>query len=517
MNRGKGSWGRMRFNVTTFGAAADGSALATFALQSAIDACAAAGGGTVTFPPGRYLSGSLWLKSNVTLHLEAGAVLQGSGREEDFPEWASRWEGPNAVTARSPLIAGEDLENIAITGRGIIDGGGKPWWHRHWDHGGDSYKRPLLVRVVNCHNVLIEGLTFRNSPMWTLSPLACDNVNIRGVTILNPPHSPNTDGINPDSCSNVRISDCHVDVGDDCITIKSGKEDDGRQTLRACENLTITNCTLIHGHGGVVIGSEVSGSVRNVTISNCVFVGTDRGIRLKARRGRGGVVENIRASNLVMDGVLCPIVVNLFYGCGAWNEKKVTDTSPQPVNDGTPRFRRLRFSGITARNVKYAAVYILGLPEMFVEDVALRDVSIYLDPECADGGPPDMSPSIPVHVRGGVIADHVRNLSLQEIDIANQQGSSLMVRDVHTLAVTGLRSHSVAVDDPMIRLLNVRDAVLSNCMIPSSAMVGIDIRGHASRGIRLDERDFLPAQQPIEVADNVPADAVDSGREGIAK
>ena len=169
--------------------------------------------------------------------------------------------------------------------------------------------------------MLIEGVTFRNSPMWTVSPLACDNVVIRAVTVINPPDSPNTDGINPDSCRNVRISDCYVDVGDDCITIKSGKEDDARRELRACENIAVTNCTLLHGHGGVVIGSEISGSVRNVAISNCIFVGTDRGIRIKARRGRGGVVEDIRASNLVMDGVHCPIVVNLFYGCGAWGRE----------------------------------------------------------------------------------------------------------------------------------------------------------------------------------------------------
>ena len=150
-------------------------------------------------------------------------------------------------------------------------------------------RRPHLVRVVDCRNVLIEGVTLRNSPMWTISPLACDNVTITKLTVINPPDSPNTDGINPDSCRNVHISDCHVDVGDDCITIKSGKEDDGRRELRACENITVTNCTLMAGHGGVVIGSEISGSIRNVTISNCVFVGTDRGIRIKARRGRGGV------------------------------------------------------------------------------------------------------------------------------------------------------------------------------------------------------------------------------------
>lgn len=497
----------MVFCVTNYGAVADGKTLTTKALQAAIDACGKTGG-TVVVPPGTYLTGSLVLRSNVTLQVDAGAVILGSGEEADFPEWASEWEGPDAVTARAPLIGGENLENIAVIGRGIIDGGGKSWWHRHWNHGGDSYKRPLLLRVVNCRNVLIEGVTFQNSPMWTLSPLACDNVSIRGVTIINPEHSPNTDGINPDSCSNVRITDCHVDVGDDCITIKSGKETDNRKTLRPCENITVANCTLVHGHGGVVIGSEMSGSVRNITISNCVFIGTDRGIRLKARRGRGGIVENLRASNLVMDGVLCPIVVNLFYGCGAWNDKKVTDTAPHPVNDGTPRFRRLRFSNITARNVKWAAVYLLGLPEMCVEDVALRDVSIYLDPECEKGGTPDMSPSIPIHLRGGIIADHVRGLTLSEIDIANQLGPSLTVRDTERLSVLGLRSHSAALEDPMVRLIDVRDARLSDVTIPSGALTGICIQGKATRGVRFDEADFQPAQQPVDIADSVRMDAI---------
>ncbi len=160
------------------------------------------------------------------------------------------------------------------------------------------------------------------------------------------------------------------------------KEDDNRRELRPCENITITNCTLMAGHGGVVIGSEISGSIRNVTISNCVFVGTDRGIRIKARRGRGGVCsKDVRAANLVMDGVTCPIVVNLFYGCGAWGEKKVTDKSAQPVNEGTPRFRRLRYSNITARNIKFAAAYIIGLPEMFVEDIIVENSSFFLDPK----------------------------------------------------------------------------------------------------------------------------------------
>jgi polygalacturonase len=285
--------------------------------------------------------------------------------------------------------------------------------------------------------VLIEGVTLTNSPAWTLNPLACDEVNIRGIIIRNPPDSPNTDGINPDSCRNVHVSDCHIDVGDDCVTIKSGSEEDGRRQHRACENITITNCTMIHGHGGVVIGSEMTGGVRNVAISNCTFVGTDRGIRIKSRRGRGGVVEDLRVSNIVMDQVLCPIVINLFYGCGAWGELKVTDQSPQPVTDRTPRFRRLRYSNITARRVKYSAAYVIGLPEMFVEDVAFNDVSVYLDPDNTEAGQSAMAPGQPDLCRAGFVLRNVARARLNNVQVFDQIGDAISVKNCTDVITAG--------------------------------------------------------------------------------
>lgn len=418
----------MPYNVRQFGAVADGETRTTEQLQAAIDACAKAGGGTVLVPAGEYVTGTLWMRSHVTLHLEAGATLLGSHEPDDFPIWSSEWEGPGVKPGRASLICGEGLENVAITGRGAIDGRGQMWWDSQRLEPG-VLRRPLLVRFVDSRNVLVETVTLRNSPMWTLSPLACDNVTVRGVTIHNPPDSPNTDGVNPDSCRNVRISDCHIDVGDDCITIKSGKETDGRRELRPCENICVTNCTLVHGHGGVVIGSEISGSIRNVVIGNCIFNGTDRGIRIKARRGRGGVVEDIRASNLVMDGVLCPIVVNLFYGCGAWGEAKVTDTHAYPVDEGTPRFRRLSFSHITARRAKYAAAYVLGLPEMYVDDLTISDTSIYLDETNTEAGQPAMSPVCGEHCRSGIVARHTRGLTLRDVRVFGQIGDAVNISD----------------------------------------------------------------------------------------
>ena len=249
----------------------------TAQIQRAIDQCGTSGGGTVFLPAGRYVSGSLWLRSNVTLHLESGAVLMGDTDPSAYPMWAGAWEGPGAQRRHAPLIAGEGLTNIALTGRGTIDGRGQTWWDA-FNVGRGPDLRPQMVRLVDCRDVLIDGLHFVNSARWALNPVACDNLTIHQVTVRNPPDSPNTDGINPDSCNNVHIANCHIDVGDDCIAIKSGSEEDGRRTPRPCQNITIMNCTMLHGHGGVVIGSEMSGGVRNVAISNCVFCGTDRGI-----------------------------------------------------------------------------------------------------------------------------------------------------------------------------------------------------------------------------------------------
>jgi len=451
------------YDITQFGAVGDGSTFAGSAIHSAIDAAAGAGGGTVVVPAGRFLTGSITLKSNITLHLEPGAVLLGTGNPDHFPLWRSKWEGTavDGQPGRAPMIGGEGLRNIAITGRGTIDGAGK-WWWQNMKTMSPPNVRPTLIRFVDCYNVRIEGITVTNSPSWTITPLACDNVTITGITVINPPDSPNTDGINPDSCRNVRISDCHIDVGDDCITIKSGKETDNRQRYQACENITITNCTLLHGHGGVVIGSEITGSVRNVVISNCVFIGTDRGIRIKARRGRGGVVEDIRASNLIMDGVLCPIVVNLFYGCGAWGDKKVTETGPMPVNEGTPQFRRFRFSNITARRVKFAAAYILGLPEMFAQDMIISDCSLHLDPDNTESGTAAMASVAKVQCRGGFTAQNVDQLILRNVDVAHQVGPAFSIENGRSIELRGITARTPDESVEPVELRNIVDSSVIN-------------------------------------------------------
>jgi polygalacturonase len=497
-----------QFDVRIFGASADGKTSATKQIQSAIDACATAGGGTVIVPAGQYVTGTLWMKSNVTLHLEAGATLLGSQDMDEFPFWTSKWEGPGVEKRRAALFAGEKLENVALTGRGTVDARGAMWWKLQKAKKGVEVLRPLTFRLIDSKNILIEGLTFKNSPMWTISPLACDNVTIDKITINNPPDSPNTDGINPESCRNVRISNCHVDVGDDCITIKSGKETDGRRELWPSENITITNCTLLHGHGGVVFGSEMSGSIRNVTIDNCVFIGTDRGLRFKARRGRGGVIEDIRANNIVMDGVLCPITVNLFYGPGAWQDKKVTDETPAPVDAGTPRFRRFRFSNITARRVKYAAAYMMGLPEMHVEDIACDNLSFFIDPENTDAGTPDMAPNTPKLARAGFLAQRVDRLSLRNVDISDQVGPALSITEARELILKDVIARTSSSDSPVVRLANVERASIAGCSVPSSTQQPLQILGSDTTGIRIGDNDWGAAAHPIDVANDVKPAAI---------
>ena len=403
-----------------FGASADGAALDTPALQAAIDACAARGGGTVHIPAGHYLTGALFFHDNITLDLAAGATLFGVQDTAGYPVTRNRWEGVEQLTY-APLMAGQGLKNIAITGRGVIDGQGDFWWRGHRNKT-LAYPRPRLIGFAGCKNVLIEGVTLTNSPAWTVNPVRCENVNIRGLTIINPPNSPNTDGINPDSCRYVRISDCYISVGDDCITIKSGTQQEDPERRRACRDIAITNCTLERGHGGVVIGSEMSGDVRNVVISNCVFIGTDRGIRLKSRRGRGGVVENIRVSNLIMEGVLCPFTMNLYYFCnGGVGDTTVSDKHARPVDAGTPAFRGIHFSHISAVDVKIAAGFFYGLAEMPLEDISLSDISIALSAG-AEPAYPEMAEEIPRLAQAGFFVRNARNMRFDHVQITGQTG-----------------------------------------------------------------------------------------------
>lgn len=492
------------FDVTAYGAAGDGTTLDTAALQAAITACAAAGGGTVFVPAGRYVTGSLFLESDVTLYLDAGATLLASENPADYPLIHSRWEGTEQETY-APLITGSGLRNIAVTGRGTVDGRGAVWW-RMLRERALRYPRPRLISFSGCRNVLIEGVTLTNSPSWTVHPVRCENVNVHRVTIANPPDSPNTDGINPESCHGVHISDCHVSAGDDCITIKAGKETDAPDNLVPCEDITITNCTMARGHGGVVIGSETSGSVRNVVISNCVFTGTDRGIRLKSRRGRGGVVEDVRVTNIVMDGVLCPFAMNLYYACGAWGDPVVSDKRPHPVSGSTPHFRHIHLSHITAHGARLAAAWLYGLPEMPLEDVWLSDIVVLMDPD-AEPGYPEMADDMELLRRAGVFVRHACGLRLHNVQVRGQLGPALALEDVVDVDIEGASTPTPPADAPVIRLRNAESVFVRGCRAGAGTGVFLGLEGERTQAIVLGSNDLARAAQAVGLAPEVRPDA----------
>jgi polygalacturonase len=486
-------------DVRDYGASGDGRTLDTLAIQAAIDACHQHDGGTVLVSAGRYVTGSIFLRDNITLQLEAGAVLLGSEDLADYPIVAGRWEGAEQPTYAS-LITGVALHNIAVTGRGTVDGQGAHWWQR-FTNKTLAYPRPRLIAFANCSNVLIEGITAINSPSWTINPVRCENVTIHGVSIINPADSPNTDGINPDSCRMVRIANCYVSVGDDCVTIKSGLETEDADKRAPCENVTITNCTMAHGHGGVVIGSEMSGGVRNVVISNCVFIGTDRGLRFKSRRGRGGVVEDIRISNIVMTDVLCPITMNLYYACGAWGDTTVSDKRPHPITDSTPQFRRIHLSHITAREVKYAAAFLYGLAEMPVEDITLSDISISLSPDAASGFP-EMADDMDLMQRAGFFVRNARGLRLHQVEINGQAGAAFRVIDSSEVELNGCATRTPDLNHPIVQLDNVDHAFVHGCRADSAAPVFLQVDGERSADIVLRGNHLL-CPQPIALGADV--------------
>lgn len=425
------------FNVLDYGAVGDGITDDSHSFAQAVEAAVTAGGGTIYVPSGTYRTTSIRLASNLTLEVSPGATLSFVTEQEAYPVVHSRWEGWTQDVYQSCIYA-EEAENITICGGGVIDGNGAAWWDLFRNRREElAYPRPKLISFEKCNRITIKDVELRNSPSWTVNPILSHNITVDNVSILNPADSPNTDGIDPESCSNVRISNCNIDVGDDCIAIKAGTED-AREKV-ACENITITNCTMIHGHGGVVIGSEMSGDVRNVTISNCIFKQTDRGIRLKSRRGRGGTIEDIRVDNIIMDEVICPFILNLYYFCGPrGKEKYVWDKNPYPVTEETPTFRRIHFNHITARNVQGAAGFIYGLAENFVKEITFNNIDISMA-EGAEPGQVAMMTGLDYMNNRGFYLGNAEDILFHRVSVENHEGPMIYAensRNVETAHCT---------------------------------------------------------------------------------
>ncbi|MEK5415487.1 endopolygalacturonase [Paenibacillus odorifer] len=449
------------YNIEDFGALKNSKKLATEAITRAIEAANKAGGGTVYVPAGTFLTGAIHMKSNIELNLNPGAILSFSTNPEDYPAVECRWEGVKQQV-HSPCIYGRELVNVSITGSGMINGNGELWWDKFRNRREElQYPRPTLIGLDSCQRVTLKDIALVNSPSWTVNPIGCYNVTIDNISILNPADSPNTDGINPESCTNVRISNCNIDVGDDCIAIKAGTEDTKERV--PCENITITNCTMVHGHGGVVLGSEMSGDIRNVTISNCVFKQTDRGIRMKSRRGRGGTIEDIRISNIVMEDVICPFTLNLYYFCGPrGKEKYVWDKNPYPITEETPCFRRIHFANITARNVHAAAGFLYGLAEQYVSEITFTNVDISMATNAIPGHP-DMMTGIENMNNRGFFLGNARDVQFHQVTIENHEGPAFYIENGEAVEIINCRSKNTKKPEKLVEQATVSPEAQNVC------------------------------------------------------
>lgn len=414
-------------DIRTFGAIGDGHTLNTQSINNAIAASSQNNGGVVLIPEGYWLSGPIELKSNVNLHLADNAFLQFTADFDQYQIVEGNYEGKPSARNQSP-ISGKNLKNIAITGAGTIDGNGDAWrmvgrsaltereWRDKVAAGGlvsaDSktwfpsektkraheekrsvllteertladfedikdYLRPNLLVLTNCEKVLLEGVTFQNSPAWNLHPLMSRHITIRGVKIKNPDYAQNGDGIDIESCSNVLVEDCILDVGDDAICIKSGKDEEGRKRGIPTEKVIIRRNKVYLGHGGFVVGSEMSGGARDIFVENCTFMGTDKGIRFKTTRGRGGIVENIHIRDINMSNIVDEAI---FFDMYYWtkppqaNEVQVIP----PVTEETPQIRNVFIENVQCNGAK-VGVFVRGLPEMPVQHIHLKNLNLTVD------------------------------------------------------------------------------------------------------------------------------------------
>ena len=448
-------------NLADFGSG-DGHTLNTAAFEKAFAALANQGGGKLIVPPGIWLTGPIHLRSSTELHLERGALIQFSRDYTLYPLVVIDMKGEKQVDSTSP-ISGQNLENVAITGDGIIDGGGdawrplkkskvsdsdwkilvqssgvldgsgETWWPSAAAMNGPSlvqekrrsgslnpedyepaheYLRPKMVRLIGCKKVLLQGVTFQNPPNWTLNPALCEDVSILNVQVRNSSAAQNSDALDLESCRHALIRGCTFDAGDDGICLKSGLDASGRRIGVPTEDVLVEGCTVYHAHGGFTIGSEMSGGVRNIRVDNCTFMGTDVGLRFKSTRGRGGVVEKIHVSNIRMGNITGDAInFNMYYGGKAPLDETSGDApgDPPPVTEGTPQFRDIHIENVTCFGAQNAIV-LEGLPEMPIRDITLKNVTI--------------------SARRGVSVTDAENISFDTVRVAYQTGVALRVSRV---------------------------------------------------------------------------------------
>lgn len=462
--------------ITVFGGIGDGKTDNTEAFAKGMKAVSEKGGGHLIVPRGVWCTGPISFESNVDMHLQEGAVILFSPNYNDYPIVDCYFEGLKTKRCTSPLNA-EGKTNIAITGNGTIDGNGDAWrWVKKSKVTGSQWKalnqrggvtgiaqnsevwaptqpifdalcmanmnviscetdeewqqyrdflRPTLLDFNHCKNVLLEGVCFQNSPAWNLHPFMCENIIINNVMVINPWYSQNGDGLDLESCTNALIVNSKFDVGDDAICVKSGKNKDGRDLKTPCSNVVVDNCAVYHGHGGFVVGSEMSSGVKNVSVRNCMFLGTDVGLRFKSARGRGGVVENIHIDNINMINIPTDcILFDLHYsGMSASEEKALglnknasMENIPE-VTEETPQFKDIYISNIVCKGAD-RAMYFNGIPEMPISNINIKHARIT--------------------AQSGLTIKHSTDINIEDVELTLPEGEEqLTTFNVHNLVVNG--------------------------------------------------------------------------------
>lgn len=435
-------------DVRKFGAKGDGIADDTVHIQAAIMACPK--NSRVLIPKGIYKITNIFLKSDVKIELAKDAVLLAEserishavfpGMIESYDEKdeynLGTWEG-NPLDMFAGIITGVDVQNVEIYGEGCIDGNAsfENWWF-------DEKKmriafRPRIMFFNRCKGIAVFGLSFKNSPSWTIHPYFSQDIELLALNINNPKNSPNTDGIDIESSKNIAVKGAYFDLGDDCIAIKSGKIYMGRKYKTPSEQIYIYQCCMENGHGAITLGSEMSAGINGVLAEKCLFLNTDRGIRIKTRRGRGNlaVIDNVAFKDIKMQGVLTPFVVNCFYFCDPDGKSDyVQNKNPMPVDERIPFIKRLVFENITCLDSHVAAAYFYGLPERKIKEIILKNVFIAFAAN-AKSGFPDMLSGIKECSKQGIFAENVEKLSLDNVDICGYEGEKYIICNVDDVSI----------------------------------------------------------------------------------
>ena len=430
-------------SASSFLAKGDGKTDDTSALQTAINCLPE--GGRLKIEKGVYLTAPLTLKSNVTIELCKGAVILGVTDEKRYPVipgeikdcysdkylQCGTWEGiPKPM--HQALVFGERVKNVNIVGEGVIDGNAQnsTWWQNVRAR---KIGRPRLVFLNDCVNVTLHGVHGQNAASWQFHPYFSKNISFYDVSVSAPEVSPNTDGLDPESCDGVNIIGCRFSVGDDCIAIKSGKKYVADKYKKSANRHVIRNCLMENGHGAITLGSEMSAGVKNLSVSRCVFFHTDRGLRIKTRRGRGrlAVIDGVSFENIEMTDVLTPIVINMYYYCCdpdrygeyVWSREKL------PIDDGTPRLGKFTFKNVVCKNCHVCAAYIDGLPEMPVEEVVFENVAFDFA-ENAKSGVPSMATGVKKCSKKGAYFYGVKKLVLKNVTFKGVDGEKIITENV---------------------------------------------------------------------------------------